>query len=77
MELAVVVASGERDNVDGSADPGGFQDVPLAVDGAEVNRDMTREVDEITWFAQVPREKPPARWAPELSGALNPAWAIT
>ena len=47
MELVVVVGSGERDDVDGCADPGGFEDVPLAVDGAEVDRDVSGEADDV------------------------------
>ena len=43
----VVVGSGQRHDVDRGADPGGFQDVGGAVVGAEVDRDMAGEADDV------------------------------
>src|SRR5664279_899872 len=56
VELVVVVGAGERDDVDGCADPGGFEDVPLAVDGAEVDRDVSGEADDVAGLSLVPRD---------------------
>ena len=79
MELRVVVGAGQRYDVDGGADPGGFQDVAGAVDGAEVDRDVAGETDDVTRHALWSHSMgvPPVRWVPELSGAVNPAWVIT
>src|SRR5664279_3188643 len=56
VELVVVVGAGEWDDVDGCADPGRFEDVPLAVDGAEVDRDVAGEADDVAGLSLVPRD---------------------
>src|SRR5664280_859097 len=56
VELVVVVGAGERDDVDGCADPGRFEDVPLAVVGAEVDRDVSGESDDVAGLSLVPRD---------------------
>src|SRR5664280_2874336 len=56
VELVVVVGAGERDGVDGCADPGRFEDVPLPGDGAEVDRDVAGEADDVAGLSLVPRD---------------------
>ena len=56
VQLVVVVAAGEWDDVDGRAHPRGFEDVSGALDRAQVYRDMTLETDDVAWLALVPRD---------------------
>ena len=78
MQLGVVVGAGEWYDVDRCADPGGFQDVAGAVDGAEVDGDVAGKP---TMSPGCPCSQatgvPAARWLLELSGAVKPAWPIT
>jgi hypothetical protein len=46
--VVVVVTSGEWYDVDRCSDPGGFQDVSLAIDGAEVDGHVAGEPDDVT-----------------------------
>src|SRR5664279_5004221 len=56
VQFGVVVGAGEGDDVDRCADPGGFQDVAGAVDGAEVDGDVAGEADDVAGLSLVPRD---------------------
>src|SRR5664279_4057130 len=54
VQFGVVVGAGEGDDVDRCADPGGFQDVAGAVDGAEVDGDVAGEADDVPGLPLLP-----------------------
>src|SRR6478672_6701493 len=47
VQLRIVIAPGERDDVDGCADPGSFENVRVSVDFAQIDRDVAREADDV------------------------------
>jgi hypothetical protein len=47
VQLRIVIAPGERDDVDRCADPGSFENVRGSVDFAEIDRHVAREADEV------------------------------
>lgn len=49
-----MVGAGERDDVDGCADPGRLEDVPGSVDGAEVDGHVEGEADDVPRLPLVP-----------------------
>ena len=72
----VPVGAGQRDDVDGDADPGGFEDVRVSADGPEVDRDVAGEADDVAGLTLVPEYGTlgPARCAPEFRrGWCSPA----
>src|SRR5689334_9522824 len=56
VQLRVVIAPGERNDVDRCADPGGFENVRGSVDVAQVDRDVARESDNVAGKALVPAD---------------------
>ena len=56
MQLRIVIAPGERDDVDGCTDPGSFENVWGSVDFAQIDRDVAREAYDVAWWALVPAD---------------------
>ena len=54
MQLRIVIAPGERDDVDRCADPGSFENVRGSVDFAQIDRDVARESDDVAGLTLIP-----------------------
>ena len=54
----------KRDYMDRRANPGRFQDVPLAVDDTKVNRDVAGKADYVARLSLIP-------WEGNAAGALG------
>ena len=55
MKLLIEGTSGDWDDVDGGADPGGFEDVPGAIDRAEIDGHVAGEAYDVPRLALFPR----------------------
>src|SRR5664279_1309077 len=54
VQFRVEVGAGDGNDVDRCSDPGGFEDVAGAVDGAEVDGDVAGEADDVTGLPLLP-----------------------